>query len=899
MKNQIIYFKRILLLSIILLTSCNISDLDEIRGGVVEEGLPAYVEFRISPEGVTKSQGLSPTEESRLVNLHILIFNAQGLKVGHKAINTPISDTYTVPAFWTQSGNNMKVYTVANMTTAYTGTTTVTDMFASISTLDQFKALKITAVGGDAETNRFIPKFGMNENVTINPTNSLSSPTSVSIQLSYIMSKIRVNVISKLTTSTDEVSLVDWKLVDFPTKSYIYPNATDGTDASSFSSSQTAFAWSDTTLVISGVNTPAKTTVVYLFENRRGTVTNSDPALKPSKKPTKSTALVARGYYKYTAQNRVVGLQANVYFGQNATNDYNILREKSNTFLITVKGVNNYSVSSTPDYRLDSINNGFQVDLYNTTLDAHYDYRPLRISAWSATAKIEIMQSDGVTPATSDFWLKVSSINLYKFVDNGSGTYVRPTYNPSTDLVTKIENISFPDVGTMSSKMFYLYSDENVYSGATRTAKVKVTNYEDPGNPFTITYTVTQNPISLMGNVGLRDLSTTGALQIASDSILGMETVYELTLNITPGAAPGTEKTNNMQWGFNQIVSQPGTSSNAGLRAYYQRAGFDNTYLLTHTSGNLRAPFGRISATTSATTSVTISESVHNPIYNTYPARYCLEKNRDLDGNGKIDQSEIKWYLPSIDEYYLTWVGSTSFTYPLTATNYWTSTEFLSSLTLATTLAYDSGASSPDSKTNTRPSMCVRRIKKPDTPTTPNSPYMETNSLVINNAKFNTAGLRSAPLSIPTPSHSYNSTINTKLPVRMQVAKVDCKLYGTTGASTMTWAESVGWTTVANTSSTTIAASPATGCNAYYENADLSDKGKWRAPTQKELYIILLLSPELSTNPSYTPLQLIQYWTGTPFTSTAAWNMGVYNYNFGPGAGKTATYNVRCIKDLT
>lgn len=367
-----------------------------------------------------------------------------------------------------------------------------------------------------------------------------------------------------------------------------------------------------------------------------------------------------------------------------------------------------------------------------------------------------------------------------------------------------------------------------------------------------------------------------------------------------PVVAPGSEKTNSMQWGFNQMISQPGTASSTGLRAYHQRAGMDNTYLLTHDGvGNLRAPFGRISATTSAATSATISESVHNPIYNTYPARYCLEKNRDLDGNGKIDQSEIKWFLPSIDEYYMMWVGSTAFTSPLSATNYWASTEFISSPTSATTLAYDSGASSPDSKNNTRPAVCVRRMKKPDTPTTPNSPYVETSSLIVNNTKFNSTGLRTAPLSIPTPPHSYNSTTNTKLPKRMQVAKVDCKLNGTTGASTMTWAEAVGWTTTSNSASTTVVASPATGCNAYYENTDASDKGTWRIPTQKELYIILLINPELKANASYTPLQINQYWMSTPFGSTAAWYMGVYNYMFGPSSGKTSLHYVRCIKDLT
>lgn len=34
-------------------------------------------------------------------------------------------------------------------------------------------------------------------------------------------------------------------------------------------------------------------------------------------------------------------------------------------------------------------------------------------------------------------------------------------------------------------------------------------------------------------------------------------------------------------------------------------------------------------------------------IANTYVARYCYEKNRDLNGNGAIDANEVLWYMPS------------------------------------------------------------------------------------------------------------------------------------------------------------------------------------------------------------------------------------------------------------
>lgn len=35
----------------------------------------------------------------------------------------------------------------------------------------------------------------------------------------------------------------------------------------------------------------------------------------------------------------------------------------------------------------------------------------------------------------------------------------------------------------------------------------------------------------------------------------------------------------------------------------------------------------------------------------------CLQRNRDLDGNGKIDANEIRWYLPSTTQYTGLWLG--------------------------------------------------------------------------------------------------------------------------------------------------------------------------------------------------------------------------------------------------
>ena len=42
--------------------------------------------------------------------------------------------------------------------------------------------------------------------------------------------------------------------------------------------------------------------------------------------------------------------------------------------------------------------------------------------------------------------------------------------------------------------------------------------------------------------------------------------------------------------------------------------------------------------------------NIYHPIYKSSAGRYCHEKNRDLNGDGIIDASEIHWYLPAQHE---------------------------------------------------------------------------------------------------------------------------------------------------------------------------------------------------------------------------------------------------------
>ena len=48
------------------------------------------------------------------------------------------------------------------------------------------------------------------------------------------------------------------------------------------------------------------------------------------------------------------------------------------------------------------------------------------------------------------------------------------------------------------------------------------------------------------------------------------------------------------------------------------------------------------------------------PLYSTV-AKACMSRNRDINGNGHIDENEIRWYLPAIGQYRALYIGQSSF----------------------------------------------------------------------------------------------------------------------------------------------------------------------------------------------------------------------------------------------
>lgn len=635
----------------------------------------------------TRSAGMTTVQEKAIARLDVLVFNSSGRLVSRTQLTNP---SIASPIhFSTKSGSGMSVYAIANATAEAAGQTPPYDMLKTVSSLTDLQNLKIYNITSDIATSNTLVMYGSVTGVTINANPSTNS---ISLPLAYAAAKSTVNIVSSLP-SGQSFELIDWYVKSAANFSYLLPRSGDAVSAAAdySNTSATGSTWeNNSSILVDGVTRSGKSTVFYTYENRRGTITNTDVSQKTGLAPTNSTAIVFRGYYRTATSTTLV--VSTVMLGANSLNDYNVARGNQYVYTINVKGLNNISV----DTRYTNGSGGVTVDLLNTTFDAHYDWRPLRLGSWPGTASIAIQDGSG-NQATTGFWLKVSAKDIIHFVNN-AGTYVRPTYTPATDMVYSIAGIQFTNPA-LTYATYYLYADEFLTVGATRTAKVVVTATQTAlGTPQTFTINVSQKGVQTMGTVGMRTINSNNAIT-SSNYTLAVENQEEVTMNITPANAANESKM-NMQWGY------PATALTVGRNAYTLRSGINNTTTEVLNGATLRAPYPRTGATA-------ITEDIHNPIYNTYAARYCFEKNRDQNGNGSIAGSEINWYLPSNDELLLIYAGLPSLSQlageAINNTAYWSSSEI--NATTAIGVDFSAAATNPaTAKGSTFYVRCVRAI---------------------------------------------------------------------------------------------------------------------------------------------------------------------------------------------
>lgn len=273
----------------------------------------------------------------------------------------------------------------------------------------------------------------------------------------------------------------------------------------------------------------------------------------------------------------------------------------------------------------------------------------------------------------------------------------------------------------------------------------------------------------------------------------------------------------------------------------------------------------------------------------------CLLRNRDENGNGTIDASEVKWYLPAVNQCTYYWFGMNSLPEdarikmePRKTNNYWSSTSTFATWWAAEGSAY--GAKEGECKVR-----CIRSLKSYDESTSEVSEY-DPSTRIVTMLGMDHRSVREAGTVIGEFEKHERGTISDVLASSFQIAKNNLKttnILGTTVDKTFTNKQMME---VVDANSAT--------CSDYSEDANGSDKGQWRVPNEEELTLILKW---LRTDSSYgtkTNLKMLasrSYYQRHDSSDNMVYYI-VGNSNDGmfiTTSDQTKTgFKVRCVRDV-
>lgn len=738
-KIIILYF-----LGALLLSGCMRDEFDTTR---VEEGIAARVSLRVllpdmdgavsagNTRTSANTRAVDADVENRLDSLRVLVFNSSGQIVTNRKYTAQSDGSLSSLQIDTWSGNNLTFCFVAN------SRDDLDNRLAVVTSYNDLREFMVTASSlnfGLSDTEALI-MTAIVENVNVQPgTDTISDP----IQLQFLAAKLTLTV-TDATPDGHTVTILGWDVQDVPARSFLFPDSQDANPAPEGGADKEEYCLttaSDYPFEVEQNKSASQT--LYLFENRRGgrvarslpgtteqypdmALDDTDHRGKAWFKPRRATAVVINAIHRAGTQSELI--KAYIYLGHDNHSDYNVLRGSHYTFNITVYGINDIKI----DTNVDSKAGDFFVDYSeNLRMDAHPDFRAMRMHAAGGTGTMEILDSQGRTyndPSFDATWLKISPLNLmyhqvkqqapndeWQQASNPESKFVRPKYIPHKSVRAKLEqagisgwnaipngkedddvmslddatyrmcykitDLPFGNTSTVANHTLYVYADDYPVRDGSRSATVRFSFYKDggdPNQPEIRNFVISQDGyLSFYTDddsqyAGLYILNQDGTpSDVKQRMVLERYPEYRMTMN--PGIDPSVQNINSMQWGFAYFKVYVSNNLDKFRNGRYVTAESvyqdlkrvdnepdnfgvaPNSYRRMFGNG-LDGILGAIPAYTGRTSGAPYylpdpTARIYHPIYKTSAARYCHEKNRDLNGNGILEPSEIHWYMPSQKE---------------------------------------------------------------------------------------------------------------------------------------------------------------------------------------------------------------------------------------------------------
>lgn len=887
----------------------------------------------VSPRDIVVNSRATDAEERHLDNLYIYIFDGNGNLKGYKGIEGEVNlNQYTsnttkaeITGIKTRSGESY-IYAVANISTGLypvktsNGTVEPNKLPINLNeetaraggydfTLNQLKALTFKRKNTSIDiTSAFLMSGAVQDGNLVNITTAgtIASGDNA-IRLSRIVSKVKFTIKAAKTTGVTR---------SFKLETYDIMNiAVDGSlvgkiDGNRRNKTTNVNDNIGNTVRPNDVENDAQFFEVYLPENLQDAVNNvttqaereDDSQSIPkvfTNAPAYGTYVMLKGKYEETTRSSTKSADVTYYVHlgdcTKDKNNYDVERNCKYTYNITVAGVHKIIVEAKKESGADQPGAEGVVLEYgatgkNMTLDSHYEYMVMRfyqddIQKLKRAGKgyfyqvyalgnhtdvinvgaTTVGKDNGVDTSWIQFAIKCSR-------DESSSKY-------STDKTSRGTACSYPgkkyasDLYTVDRFLKYLYDNAESSIWTKSDSKGK---YIDATCFISENYYKNLTWNQYVNDVDKRAFYVANEVETSNDGrSVYAKTQYGLTQYNIQTFYDRSKAGSITAYGCETINDEEGKGFSVnGGGSTYQSAGSDTWN-------------GRANMVVDINTRTDTWKSLKN---NTSLIKACMSRNRDLNGDGKISDDEIRWYAPTISQYIGIWIGEEIMSGESKLFNKATSTLSTSNDPGCRMLYYSStynentyfseeglGTNHNNSAYPPKLVRCLRNLKSNDVGynKTPDKYYTYESSVVtLNNVDekaLNTSGEQGE-----LNAHTERSALN-KPAKKFKISNE--KYYGE--GYTDKWGN---WhlTGIAPTQEHVV-----DGTFKCYNNYEEGDK-KWRVPNQRELSVMFLVDKDKITNT----------YCRTIFSNTNFRKSWTYNANmFTMDVNKwNATGSVRCIK---
>lgn len=890
----------------------------------------------VSPRDIVVNSRATDAEERHLDNLYIYIFDGNGNLKGYKGIegeanlnqNTSSTTKAEITGIKTRSGESY-IYAVANISTGLypvetsNGTIETNKLPINLNeetaraggyefTLDQLKALTFKRNNTSIDiTSAFLMSGAVQDGNLVNITTAgtIASGDNA-IRLSRIVSKVKFTIKAAKTTGVTR---------SFKLETYDIMNiAVDGSlvgkiDGNRRNKTTNVNNNIGNTVRPNDVENDAQFFEVYLPENLQDAVHNvttqaerEDDSQSIPKEftnaPANGTYVVLKGKYEETTSSSTKSADVTYYVHlgdcSRDKNNYDVERNCKYTYNITVAGVDKIIVEAKKESGADQPGAEGVVLEYgatgkNMTLDSHYEYMVMRfyqndIQALKKAGKGYFYQVYALGNHTDVINVGATTVGKKNDVDTSwiqfaikcrrdgsSSTYSEDKTNRGTACSYPGTNAN--DLYTVDKFLKYLYDNANstsIWTGGYDYNKGSY--YVDATCFISENYYKNLTWNQYVNDVDKRAFYVANEVKTSNDGrSVYAQTQYGLTQYNIQTFYDRSKAGSITAYGCETINDEEGKGFSVnGGGSTYQSAGSDTWN-------------GRANMVADINTRTDTWKSLKN---NTSLIKACMSRNRDLNGDGKISDDEIRWYAPTISQYIGIWIGEEIMSGESKLFNKATSTLstsndpgcrmlYYSSTYNENTYFSEEGLATNHNNSAYPPKLvrCLRNLKSNDVGynRTPAKYYTYESSVVtLNNVDekaLNTSGEQGE-----LNAHTERSALN-KPAKKFKISNE--KYYGE--GYTDGWGNWY-WTGVTPTQEHVV-----DGTFKCYNKYEEGDK-KWRVPNQRELSVMFLVDKDKITDTYcrtiFSNTNFRKSWT----YSSNIFTMDVNKWN--------ATGSVRCIK---